>query len=147
MRDRLGFDWNEIGLGSSRSRDLWRPNRRVSVRHPNRIQHCQDFGPTVLEPWRQKEVCAELVEGFVPRETARRSCGALDENAARRADVDRMEVITILDLGAIGVAEFLVQSLLLGQRLVVRHIQRHVMRGACAESPAAARPRWLVQQN
>src|SRR5665213_2072683 len=62
---------------------------------------------------------------------------ALNENSARRAAIDRMKVLPVFDLGAIGVAELFVPGLLLSEFLVVRNVQRHMMRRAYAEDPAA----------
>src|SRR5439155_21524746 len=48
-----------------------------------------------------------------------------------------MEVISILDLGAVRVAELLVQVLLLRERLVGPDVERQMVTRAGAESPAA----------
>src|SRR5580693_6330252 len=89
----------------------------------------------------------QLAERFVSREPTRGIRGALHENAARGAHVNRMKIVPILDLGAIGIAEFFVKCLLPGERLVVGHIERDVMRGARAESPTARWTSRLMQQD
>ena len=79
---------------------------------------------------------AQLFVGFVSRESTGGIGGAFGENAARGTDIDGMEVIPILDLRAIRVAQFFVQILLFGQRLIIGDFQRDMVTGAGAKSPA-----------
>src|SRR6187399_3598717 len=58
-----------------------------------------------------------------------------------------MEVVAVLDLRTVGVAEFLVQPLLLGERVIALDLEGDVMPGAGAESPAALIAIRFVMQN
>src|SRR2546425_9769173 len=58
-----------------------------------------------------------------------------------------MEVIPVLDLRAVGVAELFVQVLLLGEPLVGADVEREMMCRAGAEAPAARRAVRLVVEH
>ena len=70
---------------------------------------CDDLGALVLEPRWQQQVHPELFPRFVAREATLGGRRALGQNAARRTTVDRVEVVAVLDLRAVGVAELLVE--------------------------------------
>src|SRR5208337_3445943 len=90
---------------------------------------------------------SQRVVRLVARESTL-GCGrALHQNPARAAAIDRVEIVAILDFGAIGVAELFVKAFLLGKSFVGPGIQRDVMAGARAESPASRRTVRLMQQN
>src|SRR5215471_14611430 len=90
---------------------------------------------------------AQLIVRFVSRKRARRCSRALSENAAGRADVNRVEIIPIFNFRAIGVAQFLVEILLLGQRLIIGNFERDMVARAGAETPAAGGPVRFVNEN
>src|SRR3954468_1734078 len=103
-------------LGSAASRAAWRGTRpwrleKRSVRH-GALRHLDllelrlDFGAAVLEPWRQQQLFAEMLLGFVDRE-ADIAGRHLAQDAARRAAVDRVEIVAVLDLGHVGIAHAL----------------------------------------
>ena len=89
---------------------------------------------------------AELLRRFVLIEPAGDVRRALDEDAAGRADIHRVEVEAVLDLGRVGVPELLVDRLLLHERLVRLDVEGDVMRRPGAEAPASGIPvRFVVQ--
>src|SRR5262249_46317993 len=100
-------------------------------------EHGDNFGALLFEPWWQQQRVTELVGRLVTRKPARGGRGALDQDSARAAAIDRMEVIAILDLRAIGIAEFFVEVFLLGQVFVRAGVERHVVAGSRAEGPAS----------
>ena len=57
-----------------------------------------------------------------------------------------MEIVTVFNLRAIGIAQFFVNALLFRQGFIIGHVHRDVMGAARAEGPAAARFVGLVQQ-
>src|ERR1700691_5550800 len=84
---------------------------------------------------------------LIARESALGRGRALHQNSARGAAINGMEVIAILDFGAIGVAQLFVNALLLGQARVGAGIHRDVMGAARAESPAARGTIRVMLQN
>src|SRR5580704_1099755 len=93
----------------------------------------------MLPPGRQMELRAKMLLVFVAVESTGLTAGAFDENSARRADVHRIEVITVLDVGGVGEAELFVDSFLLFELLAAIHSQSHVVNGSGAERPASRR--------
>ena len=72
---------------------------------------------------------------------------ALHQNPAGAAAVNRVEVVAVLDLRAIGVAQLFVDALLFGQLFVALQIHGDVVRRAGAEDPAPRRAVGLVHQS
>ncbi len=89
---------------------------------------------------------AEIVGRLVDIEPARHVGRALDEHAARRSHVHRVEVETILDVGRVGIAQLFEQRLLRDERGIGLDVEGNVMRCARAEGPRSRRARRLVMQ-
>src|SRR5581483_6638856 len=134
------------GRAYAGSRDTHRYGA-IGFRDANRFEHSHDFGAPLFEPRRQQQGRAELIEGFVARETAFGCRGALHQDPAGATAVNRVEVIAVFDFGAIGVAELVVDALLLGQGFIARDVERHVVRRAFTEDPASLWFFRLVMQN
>src|SRR5580704_7657440 len=93
----------------------------------------------MLPPGRQMELRAKMLLVFVAVESTGLTARAFDENSAGRADVHRIEVITVLDVGGVGEAELFVDSFLLFELLAAIHSQSYVVNGSGAERPASGR--------
>ena len=93
------------------------------------------------------EFRAKMLLVFIAEESAGLTARALDENSARRADVHRIEVIAVLDVGGVGEAELLVDAFLLFELLAAIHGQSHMVNGSCAERPASRRAIRLMMQD
>src|ERR1700683_2695980 len=56
---------------------IWRPgNGGAPLRTPNRLKHAEDLGASGLEPRRQQQMHAQLIESFIAREPASDRRGA-----------------------------------------------------------------------
>src|SRR5580698_7259175 len=93
----------------------------------------------MLQPGRKMDLGAKMLLVFVAVESTGLTARTFDENSARRADVHRIEVITVLDVGGVGEAELFVDSFLLFELLAAIHSQSHVVNGSGAERPASRR--------
>ena len=65
----------------------------------------------MFPPRRQMEFGAQMLLVLIAEETTGLAASAFDENSAGRADVHRIEVIAVLDVGGVGEAELLVNRL------------------------------------
>ena len=88
------------------------------TRHDDRLEHRDDLGALVLEPGRQQQVRSESSRTVRPSGSRLRPSPRIRSGCQPETAVDRVEVFAILDFGAVGVAELLVEILLLGQRFV-----------------------------
>jgi hypothetical protein len=95
----------------------------------------------VLEPRRQQQSRSEVLVRFVLQKPALGRRGALGTDTGRRSHVDRVEVEAILDFGAIGIAQLVVEILLFRQRFVSADVEREMMRRAGAETNCPGRGR------
>src|SRR6185295_3552594 len=95
-----------------------RARRAIGFGHGDRFEHVDDLRATLLEPGWEQQLHAELVDRFILAEPLRHGGGALRQNAAGGTYIDRVEVVAILDLRTIGVAELFVKILLFGEALV-----------------------------
>src|SRR5678815_2787761 len=77
----------------------------VFLRHGDRFELSDDLVALILVPRRQVQLGPELLGRFVLIEAAGNVRRALDQDAAWRARVHRVEVEAILDLGAVGESE------------------------------------------
>src|SRR5438309_11586256 len=66
--------------------------RKIAFGNANGLEHGDNLRALLLKPWRQQEAGAELVRGFIARESAFRGGRALHQNPARATAVDRMKI-------------------------------------------------------
>src|ERR1700722_2308147 len=102
----------------------------------DRLQRRDDFGAARLEPWRQQHLFAEVFRRFVDR-TADVAGRDFAEDPPRRAAIDRMEIIAVLDLRDVGIAETFEMRLDDCLLLFGRHGEGDVMDEALREGPRA----------
>src|SRR5579871_189163 len=132
--------------GGHGSYDFRRGQGLVGFRHGDGLQHGYDFGATFFEPGWEQQAGSQLFHGLVAGEGSGRGGGALHQNSSWAAAVDGVEVISILDLRTVGIAELLVDSLLLGQLFVALEIHGDVVGRAGSEGPASGRAVGFVYQ-
>ena len=105
-----------------------------------------DLAAPVLPVRRDAHVGAELLLGLVDEEALLRVGGELEQRAARRAEVDGVEVAAVLDVGDVGVAEADDPVLDRGLRLGGVDVEGVVVDRALAERPRPLREVGLLDE-
>src|ERR1700733_3496321 len=83
------------------------------------------------------ELPTQMLFVFVAEEPFSLAACAFDQDPSRRPGVHRIKVIAVLDVGCVGVAQLLVDSLLLFQFFVAVHGQGDVMHCPGSKAPAS----------
>src|SRR5260370_25088378 len=121
------------------------PSSVGRVRDLDRLERRDDFGAARLEPRRQQHFLAEMLERLVDGE-ADVAGGDLAEDAARRAAIDRVEIIAVLDFGDVGIAEPFEMGLDDRLLLLGRHREGDVMDEALSKRPRTLLAVGLVME-
>src|SRR6185437_5428877 len=140
------FGWGRLRGGSRFRRRLLDPAWEIALGNLDRLKHCFDFRAALFEPRRKEKALAELVSRFIHGESIGHRGGTFNQNSARAAAIDRLEIHAVFYFRTIGVTQLVINTLLLGELLVIFNFEGHVMRRAGSEDPTAGRTIGLVEE-
>src|SRR5271166_606286 len=86
------------------------PNRSRVLGSLDRLELRQHLLCAVFPPRRQMQLRSQMRLVLVAEKSAVLAASALHQDSSGRPDVHRIEVVAILDIGSIGVAELLVDG-------------------------------------